>query len=258
MTSIFTFVWQAWHLLTSTFTLCGQCGTYGTGLALVARQGPVWRRCRRGCLCGRRCTWRHGPALYVAGVALGDIDLHFVWQLADIQCHLAWHALGDMELHFPRNTSTHNTFTPTPVPTPSSHTTLSPTALSHTTLSHTHTTFTHHAFYTHFFHQQHFYTELDSFTHLTSTCISCTHRSSTISFLFPAFPIPSSPFFGYFLEEVDKWGSAGPLIFYIFVGPTVSWCPVNHWPIWAIVDEHTISSGGHGICGCLKKTKNRV
>ena len=136
------FVWQAWHLLTSTFTLCGQCGTYGTGLALVARQGPVWRRCRRGCLCGRRCTWRHGPALYVAGVALGDIDLHFVWQLADIQCHLAWHALGDMELHFPRNTSTHNTFTPTPVP----HRPPTPLFLPHhfhTRLFHTHTPLLH-------------------------------------------------------------------------------------------------------------------
>ena len=30
------FAWQAWHLATSTFTLRGSCGTYGTGLALVA------------------------------------------------------------------------------------------------------------------------------------------------------------------------------------------------------------------------------
>ena len=34
------FVWQAWHLVTSTFTLHGRRGTYGTGLALVARLGP--------------------------------------------------------------------------------------------------------------------------------------------------------------------------------------------------------------------------
>ena len=34
------FVWQAWHLVTSTFTLRGRRGTYGTGLALVARLGP--------------------------------------------------------------------------------------------------------------------------------------------------------------------------------------------------------------------------
>ena len=29
------FAWQAWHLATSTCTLCGRCGAYGTGLALV-------------------------------------------------------------------------------------------------------------------------------------------------------------------------------------------------------------------------------
>ena len=31
--------WQAWHLVTSTFVLCGRRGTYGTGLALMARLG---------------------------------------------------------------------------------------------------------------------------------------------------------------------------------------------------------------------------
>ena len=53
-----------WHLGTSTFTLPCKRGTYGVGLALVTRLGP-------------------GAALCVAGVALGDIDLRFVWQ--------AWH-----------------------------------------------------------------------------------------------------------------------------------------------------------------------
>ena len=48
------FAWQAWHLATSTVTLRG-----------------------------RRGTWRHGRAFCVAGVALGDIGLHFAWQ--------AWH-----------------------------------------------------------------------------------------------------------------------------------------------------------------------
>ena len=52
------FAWQAWHLATSTCILRGSRGTYGrhwagSGGAL----GPVWRRCRRGCLCGRRRTW---------------------------------------------------------------------------------------------------------------------------------------------------------------------------------------------------------
>ena len=35
------FAWHAWHLVTSTFTLRGRCGIYGTGLALVARLGPA-------------------------------------------------------------------------------------------------------------------------------------------------------------------------------------------------------------------------
>ena len=57
------FTWQAWHLATSTFVLRGRRGTYGTGLALVARLGAV--------------TPRH---FCVAGVALGDICLRFTWQ----------------------------------------------------------------------------------------------------------------------------------------------------------------------------------
>ena len=32
------------------------------------------------------------------------------------------------------------------------------------------------------------------------------HQSFTISFLFPAFPMPSLPFFCCLLEEVDMWG----------------------------------------------------
>ena len=63
------FVWQAWHLMTWIVTLRGRRGTYGTGLALVARLGP-------------RGRW-DAAAFCVAGVALCDIDLHFVWQ--------AWH-----------------------------------------------------------------------------------------------------------------------------------------------------------------------
>ena len=72
------FAWQAWHLATSTVTLRGKCGTYGTGLAAMARLGPVWRRGR----C-RLLTWRHRPSLCMAGVALRNIDRHFAWQ--------AWH-----------------------------------------------------------------------------------------------------------------------------------------------------------------------
>eukprot|EP00435_Cladocopium_sp_Y103_P071640 s121_g38.t1 len=62
----FHFVWQAWHLATWTFTLCGRRGTYSTQLGLVTRLVAV-----------------DAASFCVAGVALGDIDLYFVWQ--------AWH-----------------------------------------------------------------------------------------------------------------------------------------------------------------------
>ena len=59
------FVWRAWHLMTLIVTLRGRRGTYGTGLALVARLVPR-----------RRCD---AAAVGVAGVALGDIHLRFTW-----------------------------------------------------------------------------------------------------------------------------------------------------------------------------------
>eukprot|EP00435_Cladocopium_sp_Y103_P009891 s2317_g2.t1 len=62
----FRSVWQAWHLATSTFTLCGRRGTYSTQPGLVTR------------LVGAAAA-----SFCVAGVALGDMDLRFVWQ--------AWH-----------------------------------------------------------------------------------------------------------------------------------------------------------------------
>ena len=65
--------------MTLRVTLRCRRGTYGTGLGVVARLVPVWRRGRRGCLRGRRGTWRHGPSLCATGVALGDINRHFVW-----------------------------------------------------------------------------------------------------------------------------------------------------------------------------------
>ena len=81
------FTWQAWHLAwhvaTSAFVLRGRRGTYGTGLALVARLGvgdaAALLRCRRG-------TWRHLPSFHVTGVALGvalgDICMGLAWQEA--------------------------------------------------------------------------------------------------------------------------------------------------------------------------------
>eukprot|EP00435_Cladocopium_sp_Y103_P009889 s2905_g2.t1 len=78
------FMSQAWYLVTWTFTLCGRRGAYGAQLPLVTRLvlvgAAVLARGRRGFW---RDAWRHGPSLCVAGVAFGDMDLHFVWQ--------AWH-----------------------------------------------------------------------------------------------------------------------------------------------------------------------
>ena len=50
------FAWQAWHLVTWIVTLRGRCGTYGTGLALVARLGRSGQGGRFGFLRGRRGT----------------------------------------------------------------------------------------------------------------------------------------------------------------------------------------------------------
>ena len=76
----FHFAWQAWRLVTSTFTLCGRRG--------------AWRH--RPSLCGW-LWWRAwvpfdavaAAAVCVAGVALGDIGLHFAWQAWRL-----WHWAG--------------------------------------------------------------------------------------------------------------------------------------------------------------------
>ena len=95
------FAWQAWHLVTSTVTLRGRRGTYGTDIHLHF----AWQACHlvtsTFTFRGRRGTWRHGPPLCGrrlglhppsfrgAGVALGHIHLRFAWHA----CHL-WHWAG--------------------------------------------------------------------------------------------------------------------------------------------------------------------
>ena len=60
--------------------------------------------------------------------------------------------------------------------------------------------------HTHTPHTQLITTQLPH-TQLTHTRVPCcTRQSFTISFLFPAFPMPSLPFFCCVLEEVDMWG----------------------------------------------------
>jgi len=70
------FTWQVWHLETSTFVLRGRRGTYGTGLALVARLGWYW-----SLVMPRHFAWQAWHlAWHLAGVALGDIYFRFPWQ----------------------------------------------------------------------------------------------------------------------------------------------------------------------------------
>ena len=45
-----------------------------------------------------------------------------------------------------------------------------------------------------------------TYSHLVFHAQLTPHQSFTIFFLFPAFPIPSLPFFCCLLEEVDMWG----------------------------------------------------
>ena len=94
---------RAWHLLTSTFVLCGRCGAWrhlpAFGVAGVARValGWLWWRvwsplvARGGAalLRGRRGACSHPPSFSVAAVALGDIYLRLAWQAV----HL-WHWAG--------------------------------------------------------------------------------------------------------------------------------------------------------------------
>ena len=184
------FVWQAWHLVTSTF-VCGRCGAYGTGL--------VWFL----------VTWSH--ITYPQHLYIQHFNTHTQYVLTPQPLHtllshttlhtILWHT------HFPTQCLDTTLVTP-PVPHHSfTHSTFTHDSFTHT---HIHSTFTHHTF-THSYFTNNTFTR-NSFTHLTSTCISCTYQSSTIYFLFPAFPVPFSPFFGYLLEEIDMWGLSGPFI----------------------------------------------
>ena len=86
------FAWQAWHWATSIFVSRGKRGTYGIGLALVARLGALGRRWRRSTLRGMRGTWRQKSSFRVASVALGDIYLRFAWQAWHLATStLVWH-----------------------------------------------------------------------------------------------------------------------------------------------------------------------
>jgi len=71
--------WQAWHLATWTCILCGR-----TLIVLGWLRWHAWAGfgavVAAAVLRGRRGTWRHRSSLCVAGVALGDMDVHSAWQ----------------------------------------------------------------------------------------------------------------------------------------------------------------------------------
>ena len=162
------FAWQAWHLVTSTFTLRG-----------------------------RRGTWRHRLSLCVAGVALGDIYLRLARQACT--CCILLCIFHKQLCHTPSlthnfvtqplsHTTFHTPFTHNFVTHSLLHTTLSHTALSHTmflchTPSFTHNFVTHHVSHTTLSHTI-FYTQLChtlSFTHnFVTHHLSHTTSSHTI------------------------------------------------------------------------------
>ena len=189
------FAWQAWNC----WHWAGSGGALGSHLVPWARplfawqawncwhwagsSVPIWCRGRGRCLRGRGGTWRHRPSLCVAGVALGDIDLHFAWPV----WHL-WHWTGSGATQNSSTQFCHRFI---------SHTTLWHTTLSHTSLSHT-------SFYTQLchiqlFHTQHFYIHKLAHTALSPN-LSCTISfPSCLSHL-----IFTSAWWS--LEEVDLWG----------------------------------------------------
>jgi uncharacterized protein YjbI with pentapeptide repeats len=161
-------------------------------------------------------------AVCVAGVAFGSIDLHSVWQvwhlatsdlIRSCQDGSLWSWRNCLWPHIPHNNFTHNSFTqlshtqlshtislpPSPrySRTQLSHTQLTPTALSHTTLSYA--PLSHNLSSTISTQPTHTFSHTTcSHTTLSQATLSL-DLSSIISFLCPAFPIPSSAFFCYLL-----------------------------------------------------------
>ena len=151
------FAWQAWQWATSIVFLRGRRGTCGTRLGLVTRLVAVGRPDRRSTLHGKRGAWRHGRSIWVAGVAHGDIHLHFRVALTA----LGWpgcvsHAICHTQLCRTHNLS-HTIF----------HTHLCHTpCFTHNNLSHTisHTIFVTHNFVTHNFVTHHLSHTVSSYT----------------------------------------------------------------------------------------------
>ena len=92
-----SFWWQKWRLVTLTLLLCGRCGTYGAGLALVVCL--VWLL-TRAALRGRRGIWSHSRG-FCMGVASSTGPASF---LLPCQRHLPG-TLADGSMLFDMHTS---------------------------------------------------------------------------------------------------------------------------------------------------------
>ena len=182
---------------------------------------------------GRRGTLRHPPSFHVAGVVLGhNLSSHNLLTHNLLTHNLSSHNLSTHNLlthnlsshHLlTHNLSSHNLLTHNLL-TQLAHTQLVITPLAHTQLvvtqlvvtQLTHTQLAHTNTYIH----TSIHTYIRTYIHTSNTACPYTtyshlllfhtqlppHQSFTISFLFPAFPMPSLPFFCCLLEEVDMWG----------------------------------------------------
>ena len=166
-----TSAWQVWHLVTSTFVSRGRCGTWWhprsfcvAGVAL-----HLWDWAGSGDVLGApwsRLTLRH---FCVAGVALGDIHLHFAWQ--------AWHLVTSTFVLRGRPCACWHTHTHNFVTHYLSHTTFT---FTHISLSHTHNFVTHHLSHTTLSHTTLSHTIFVKHTFVTPTSLSHTTLSHTI------------------------------------------------------------------------------
>ena len=73
------FTWQAWHFVTSTFTLCGSVALRDMDCYFAWQAWHLWHWAGSGGALGFRRGAGDAAAVGVAGVALRDIYLHFVW-----------------------------------------------------------------------------------------------------------------------------------------------------------------------------------
>ena len=200
---------------------------------------------------GRRDTWRHGRALCVAGVVL--MALGWLWWrawfpvdavVAAAVC-VAGVALGDIDLHFAWHLAT-STWRHRPSHTTLSHNPFTHTTLSHTILSHTHNFVTHtQRCHIQLFHTQHLTHNIvtyNSFTHNTFTYTNLhTHTRNNVTqssfnqpvllHLLSFLPFPSH-FHICLMIMGRSWHVvfSGPLIFGV--------CVCLKWRIWCKGQKH--------------------